>query len=178
MPSEELHPDAKVSHVQMLFVQHTPVLRGFILALLPDFSRVDDILQETFLTVTKKAAEFQPGSNFVGWACTIARFKVLESGRHKGRTQPLSCEVIESLCACEPEAVEDGEDRLRLLAECMKQLAPQSRRAIELRYQQAHKPAEIARQIGWTAEAVYVALSRARTILRQCVEKKLLEGAS
>ena len=162
----------------MLFVQHTPAIRGFVIALMPDFSRVDDIIQETFLTVTRKAAEFEIGSNFVGWACTIARYKVLETGRQKGRTQPLSNEVIESLCACEPEPVENGEEKLHLLAECMKSLAPQSRRTIELRYQQAHKPAEIARQIGWTAEAVYVALSRARTALRECVERKLAEGAS
>jgi RNA polymerase sigma-70 factor (ECF subfamily) len=170
--------DAQVAHVQMLFVQHTSALRGFILALLPDFSRVDDILQETFLTVTRKAAEFEPGSNFIGWACAIARFKVLEAGRNRGRTQPLSGEVLDALCASEPEPEERGEEKLRLLAECLQRLPPASRRAVELRYQQAHKPAEIARQIGWTAEAVYVALSRARAALRTCIEGKLEEGAT
>ena len=131
--------DPQTAHVQMLFVQHASQLRGFIVALSPDFSRVDDILQETFLVVTRKAADFKPGTNFLGWACTIARFKVLEAGRKvAGGPLPLSPEVIESLCACAPEA-EAEDERLRLLADCLQQLAPQARRAMELRYHQAHK---------------------------------------
>src|ERR1700757_3632998 len=79
-------PDAKpsdqqVAFVQMLFVQHTAALRGFVHALMPDFARADDVVQETFLTATKKAADFEPGTNFLGWVCSIARFKVLEAGR-------------------------------------------------------------------------------------------------
>ena len=31
------------------------------------------------------------------------------------------------------------------------------------------------RIIGWTAEAVYVALSRARALLRDCIERKMIE---
>jgi len=46
-----------------------------------------------------------------------------------------------------------------------------------MRYQQAHKPAEIARRLGWGAESVYVALSRARSMLRECVARKLTEEA-
>jgi RNA polymerase sigma-70 factor, ECF subfamily len=49
------------------------------------------------------------------------------------------------------------------------------KRSVELRYQGDHKPAEIARIIGWTAEAVYVALSRARALLRECIERKMVE---
>ena len=44
-----------------------------------------------------------------------------------------------------------------------------------MRYQQAHKPAEIAKRLGWGAESVYVALSRARAMLRECVARKLTE---
>ncbi|HAV60739.1 MAG TPA: RNA polymerase subunit sigma-24 [Verrucomicrobiales bacterium] len=163
-----------LQEVQALFIQHTPALRGFVLALMPDFGRVDDVLQETFLLVTRKAGEFKLGSNFLGWACTIARFKVLEIVRRETRRQlHLSEEVIECLCACEPEPDRSPDERLRYLDECLDQLAPQARRAIELMYRQAHKPAEIARRLKWNAESVYVALSRARVILRDCVRRKM-----
>jgi RNA polymerase sigma-70 factor (ECF subfamily) len=69
--------------------------------------------------------------------------------------------------------VEGEDERIKLLAECMTQLAPQARRAMELRYQQAHKPAEIAKILGWTPNSIYVALSRARDVLKECVEAKL-----
>ena len=45
-------------HVSALFVQFSSEIRGFILALLPDMIRADDVFQETFLTVTRKAADF------------------------------------------------------------------------------------------------------------------------
>ncbi|MEP6667692.1 MAG: sigma-70 family RNA polymerase sigma factor [Chthoniobacter sp.] len=176
MSSSDQSSDQQVALVQMLFVQHTAALRGFVHALMPDFGRADDIVQETFLTVTKKAGDFEPGTNFLGWVCSIARFKVMEAGRRAQRSTTLSPDIIESLCACEPEP-EASDERLRHLSACLQKLAPQARQAVEMRYQQAHKPAEIARRLGWGAESVYVALSRARALLRECVARKLAEEA-
>ena len=179
MSSSESIQESAREYVNALFVQFSPELRGFILALLPNMSRADDVFQETFLTVTRKAADFQPGTNFLAWACTIARYKVLEAGRKRpADLQPLSEEVLESLSAVVPEP--ENEDReLQLLNECLEDLHPHTRRAMELRYEQGHKPAEIARRLGWTAESVYVVLSRARAALRTCVERKLeLEGGA
>ncbi len=99
MPSEE-----KTVLVQSLFVQNMMAVRGFVIALMPDFSRVDDVMQETFLTVTAKAEAFVEGSNFRSWACSIARFKVLEALRRPGsREVALDADVIEALCATEME---------------------------------------------------------------------------
>jgi RNA polymerase sigma-70 factor (ECF subfamily) len=173
--STEEHRD----QVNALFVQFSPELRGFILALLPDMSRADDVFQETFLTVSRKARDFRRGTNFLAWACTIARYKVLEAGRRRpGTPQPLSEEVLESLCAVAPEP-ENEDHELQALNECLEHLHPHTRRAMELRYEQGHKPAEIAQRLGWTAESVYVVLSRARAALRECVGRKLeLEGGA
>ena len=168
---------ARTARVQGLFVQHAFQLRGFVVALMPDLALVDDIVQETFLTVTAKAETYDPDRDFLPWACGIARFKVMEARRKAARQcQPLADEVLEALCAAEPPA-EPDEERLARLMACMEKLPRQSRRIIELFYQQAHKPAEIARHIGWSVNAVYVALSRARAALRQCVERKgAMEG--
>ena len=162
--------------VQRLFVQHSAQLRGFIVALLPDFGTADDVLQETFITVTAKAAVFDPQRDFLAWACGIARFKVMEAGRRATRQwQPLGDEVLEALAASEPPPAPTDDPRLAWLEDCLSVLTPQSRRIVELCYQQAHKPAEIARRLDWAPESVYVALSRARAVLRQCVERKAAE---
>jgi hypothetical protein len=56
-----------------------------------------------FLTVTEKARTFEPGTNFVAWACAIARYKVLEAARADRRSgKMLSPAVIESLAAEAP----------------------------------------------------------------------------
>ncbi|KAF0177801.1 MAG: RNA polymerase sigma-E factor [Limisphaerales bacterium] len=170
--ADSANPD-QLALVQGLFVQHLPALRGFVLSLVSDYSLVDDVVQETFLVVSAKAGEFQRGSNFRAWAWTIARYKVLQTLQKTPKAeQRLSDEVIESLCATEASEEWPAEEQLHQLAECVRELAPRARQAVELRYQQAHKPPEIARLMGWTVDAVHVALSRARVTLRECVQRR------
>src|SRR5437764_11081846 len=87
----------KTMRVQQLFVKHQLGLRAFILSLEPNFTDAEDLLQEVFLIVTRKANDFQEGTNFFAWGCTIARFKLLELLRRRARSQALSEEVIEAL---------------------------------------------------------------------------------
>lgn len=168
----------QIALVQRLFVQNTMAVRGFVVALMPDFTRVDDVVQETFLTATAKADEFREGTNFRSWVCSIARYKVLEAARRPdAKTVALDPEVLESLCAAEPdESV--TEEELQSLRRCKDELAPQARRIVDLRYEQAHQPPEIARLMGWTVNAVNVALSRARAALRDCVDRQLRTQSS
>lgn len=164
----------QTAFVQSLFVQHLPALRGFVLSLISDFSLVDDVVQETFLVVTSKAATFQRGTNFRAWAWTIARYKVLQT-LEKAAPVPerFAPEVLEALSAHETAETWFSDEQLQHLAKCMDGLAPKAREAVELRYQQAHRPPEIASRLGWTVESVHVALSRARVFLRECVTQRI-----
>ena len=169
--------DAHTLSVQQLFVAHQGRLQAFVLSLHPALAEAEDILQETFLVVSQKAETFAPGTNFRAWACTIARFKVLEFRRRQAvQAARLSDAAIDSLCAAMPEE-KFFDERLSVLRDCLKRLAPRARELIWLRYQGASEPGEIARRVGWTAPAVRVALSRARAVLRECVETKMREAA-
>ena len=163
----------ETSVVELLFLQNIMAVRGFVVSLMPDFSRVDDVVQETFLTVKAKAEDFVEGTNFRSWVFSIARLKVLEAARRPGvKEVTFDPEVIDALCVT--EIVESPiEEHLRALGGCLEELAPQARPAIELRYQQASRPPEIAKRMGWTLNAVNVALARARVALRLCLERKL-----
>jgi RNA polymerase sigma-70 factor (ECF subfamily) len=162
----------KTMRVQQLFVKHQIGLRAFILSLEPNFTDAEDLLQEVFLIITRKANDFQEGTNFFAWGCTIARFKLLELLRRRARSQALSEEVIEALCAVEPENHFD-DSRLAILQHCLEQLAPKARQMMYLRYYGEHSPAQIARLVSWTPNAVRVALSRARTVLQDCLERRI-----
>lgn len=169
------------SHTQevlQLFVRHQPRIKGFILALLPDFAAAEDVLQETFLVVQQKAGEFEAGSNFLAWAFRIARFQVMKAqAAHQRQADRLSDAVLESLAECAP--VEPWDDRrLALLPGCLDKLAPQARRIVDLFYRDEHKPQEIAQRLSWTPAAVSVALSRARKALRECIERQLAQQPS
>jgi len=163
--------------VQKLFVQHLVPLRGFLLGLSGDFHRVDDLVQETFLTALEKAADFQEGSNFRAWIFTIGRYKVLSSMRDAGR-DPLCFEsdVVEQLAEAAPDFAANDE-RMPYLQACVEKLAPQARRAMELHYQHGYPPRDVAPAMGWSVNAVRVALSRARAAVRACIERRMaMEG--
>src|SRR4051812_41613851 len=98
MPPAPQPNQQAVEEVQRLFLRHAGVLRGFILGLLPDHNHAEDVFQEVFLTVTRKADEFTPGTNFLAWARTVARLKVLEAWRaSRSSPHPLSPEAMEAL---------------------------------------------------------------------------------
>lgn len=164
-----------MQEVQKLFLQHADLLRGFVRGLVPHQEAADDIFQELFLTLTAKAADFQLGSNFLAWARAIARLKVFEQYRQLKRSVPLlSAEVLEVLADAAPEA--DGllMPRYEALQSCLQQVAPRAREMVALRYADPPlTPRQIARQLSWTANAVRVALARARKFLLECVERRL-----
>tara|TARA_R110002096_G_scaffold169222_6_gene340776 strand:- start:3720 stop:4241 length:522 start_codon:yes stop_codon:yes gene_type:complete len=163
------------TRVQQLFVENISMVKHFVISLLPNPSAAEDVVQEVFLTVTAKAHDFEPETNFKAWVLTIARFKVLEQLRKEKRDRNrLSDEVID-LLADETDGADPGRAaaEIRALTKCLGKLAAKPRRMIELQYREGLKPGVIAERIGWEANAVYVALSRARASLRKCIERQL-----
>ena len=56
--------DKHVREVQTLFIKRQPAIRAMAIALTGDFALAEDVVQETFLTVSEKAATFTLGTNF------------------------------------------------------------------------------------------------------------------
>ena len=62
---------------------HQSAMQAFIASLMPGDPAVDDVLQAANLTLWRKRAEFEPGTNFRAWAfqcakwCARAHFKEL-----------------------------------------------------------------------------------------------------
>ena len=170
MPLSPEKNSTRLEHVQESFVRHILPLRGFVYGLVPRRHLVDDIVQETFLTACQKAESYEPGTNFRGWIFTIARFKALAAmKRDSGRALLLDPELAE-LLAAEERPDPALEQRVAALDDCVEKLAGAARRAVLLRYSKNLGPTEIAREMGWSVNALNVALSRARIVLRECVE--------
>jgi RNA polymerase sigma-70 factor (ECF subfamily) len=175
-PTDRPTPADHTLQVQQLFVQHQGRLRAFVLSLTPDFATAEDVIQETFLIVTRKAAEFAPGTNFPAWARRIAVFTLLSHIRDRQRGPlPLAADVLEALAAAAPP--DDDEARhlqeISLLRNCLERLAPAARELVRLRYFGEHLPEEIAQMRSQSVNAINVTLSRARATLRQCMERRL-----
>lgn len=174
MSSAGSQRDQQSIAIQRLFVAQAPALRAWLLGVVPDPALADDLVQETFLTVIRKFEEFQPDSNFRAWMFTIARFKLLEACRHHAaRAVTLEPAAMELLIGDQSEVPAHPEDRLNCLSACLEKLPLRSREVIELRYFSGLRPPYIAARMSWTLNSVNVALSRARAMLRDCIEGSL-----
>lgn len=169
----------RVLEVQQLFVKHAPGLRGLIGSLFPDMDLADDVLQEVFLVVSEKATSFRADGDFRGWAYGIAKRKALEHARRyssKRKVGVFAPETLELLCESRPEDERDDGEIRTSLSRCLGKLTPTLREMVRLRYTENLSPGHIATRMEWTSEAVYVALSRSRALLRKCLDAALAAG--
>ena len=107
---------------------------------------------------------------------TIARFKVLEHFR-KGKKSELflSEEILDLLIEDAPDHLGDS-SKVVALKQCLGKLTPRVQKMLAFRYENDWKPERIADELGWGANSVYVALSRARSSLRECIIKNEERG--
>jgi len=156
-----------------LLVSHQAALYAFIHSLIPGDASVNDVLQETNLTLCEKAGEFQPGSNFRAFAFSIARFKVMSHFRDRKRRGWLVadselCEQLLGTFAEDPAASAEAQDRLR---RCLLKLAPSQRELIRDRYEKGQTVRDISRRLKRKEGAMQQLFFRIRKALRSCIEQ-------
>ena len=69
----ERYRDGDVSAFQTLLERHQKKVFNFLLRLIGDRERANDLLQETFLRVVKKRESYTPTARFTTWVFRIAR---------------------------------------------------------------------------------------------------------
>jgi RNA polymerase sigma-70 factor (ECF subfamily) len=171
--------DASYESFVQLFARHEPGLRSFVRPLVPTCDDMDEVIQQTCLVLWRKYGEFEPGSEFLKWACTVARFEVLKHRRAKARDRHLFGEELIALLADEGAAESARREReRRALDACIDRLGPQPRELIRRCYAGGARINEIARSLGRSATGLYKALDRIRLLLLECIELHLAQEAA
>ena len=147
---------------------------GYIMSLCHDHARSQDILQETNMTLWRKAEDFEEGTNFTAWACRTAYFHVLNHRRKQSREQlVLDEDVLDYLAERQEERALNSQDRIAALRSCLEKLPEDQRQLVDRRYEPGASVQAIAESDGKSEGAVSQALYRIRAALHQCVEKQL-----
>ena len=167
------NPSRQTRLVEQLFVKHVATIRGIHRGLparfRPGRGRAPGVLSDRGGQGRRLPRGF--GLSRLGHGhCPVQGAGVVPPAVAE---HPLALARGDRLAGCAEAPADDpaGEAEV-LLRECMEELAARAREVIDLRYGEGCKPAEIARRLGWTPESVYVALSRACTLLRDCIERK------
>lgn len=155
------------------FARNSRQIYGFIRTLVPDRNNADDVFQATSVVMWKKLGEYKSGTNFLAWACQIARYEICKMRDVEKRRRMLSDEALDALCAEYEQQSDGASDRLVALGGCIEKLAPESRWLIEQRYFHERRPPAIADELGRSVASVYRGLARTHKWLLDCIEKKL-----
>ena len=167
------------SQVVKLLLENRDVLLGFIYALTRDFPAAEEIFQETSLVILEEGPKQAAIGNFLAWARAIARRRVAEYWRKTTRRQGIEQlsgsmgEIVEQAFAEHELPAEEQQMRMQFLLECLERLAGRSREVVTRFYRQHQSLKAIAAEMGWQADSVKVALSRARKTLADCIEMKI-----
>lgn len=180
-PPSESEEDARYEGFVAKFAHYEPDLRRFIRSLLPTWTDADEVLQQTAIVIWRKFEQYDPETNFMKWACVIARFEALAYRRKMARDRLVFREDVLDLMAEEgAEEVDHRRVEHDALQVCLGAMPEKQRQLITLAYTPGVKVKELAEEAGSTAAAFYMRIKRLRHQLMQCVESKTqqLGGAS
>jgi RNA polymerase sigma-70 factor (ECF subfamily) len=151
-----------------------PVLKGYILSMVPDFHEAEDILQDVAEVLIRKFDDYDPERPFTAWALGVARNRILAARRtHATSRIRYSEELVEALGSAYEEMAPELSARARALRECMRKIRGKSLEVVNLRYGRSLPSADIAQRIGTPHGTVRSVLSRIRRQLSECVSRTL-----
>lgn len=166
--------ECRDSEFLALLGQHELRLSACIHALVPSWHDAEDIIQETRLRLWRDFGKFQPGSDFSAWACTVARYVVRAYARDSGRKPMLLSPDLENTIVAEIFGASSQNDRrLGILAECARKLGAEALDLLRRCYVDNRKTTEIAAELGRSLTGTYMALSRIRRELFNCMQERL-----
>ncbi len=180
MKRKSNHTTADFTEFISLLTDHQSALRSFLHSMIPQ-DDVRDVLQNTNIALWERRESFAMGTNFQAWAITIARYRALEHRKtlKKQRKFILSDDVSEFL-AMEPFDRSPGliEEKRIALRSCLALLKARDRELIHARYHSKASLAEYAKTDGRSAASLRVILNRLRSVLHDCISRKLETGTS
>ena len=157
--------------------QFREALLSYAFALLRDWVRAEDVVQDAFIVVMNKWADFKPGTSLFLWVRQIVHFKVLEAARAK-KMSPVEEELLAKVAASMQRGLDEQiADLQRLksqaLQRCMSHLDPRSADLLSGFYTESMSCESLAQLHKRSVNAVRLSLSRLRKQLHDCVERRL-----
>jgi len=169
-------PDSQHSWEQFVEL-YTPLLYHWALRLWPNEHDAADLVQEVFLVISKRLAEFtyDRDKSFRGWLRTILLNKVRDRRRRVNVPIATGGVDLDQLSGADgPDDLSDTDYREFLVARALQVMKTQFQettwKACWAHVVEGRPASEIAQELGISANAVYVAKSRVLRRLRQELE--------
>ena len=152
-------------------------IHNFILALVPNKTDSEDILQSTITYMWEHFGDFEPGSNFLSWAFTISKYQVLTYRKKKQRSiVHFSQEAIQVIEIENQQLCREMDARLDALNICMKKLQHKNLTFIKKRFENKKPIIDLADEFGISVNTAYKRLAHLKSLLLNCIHKAISVG--
>jgi len=134
-----------------IYDRYRLILFGLILRILHDRQEAEDVLQEAFLQVWRRAADFDESRGRVfTWLVTIARSRALDRLRALGARARLADQAAQAPADQFGDAAEDAlkSEQGTIVRQALTELPEEQRRALLLAYFEGLTQSEIADRLG------------------------------
>lgn len=160
--------------LSIVFDRHAKAVTRYAWALAPTRQDVEEIVQDTFVTVWRRAGEITlADSSLLPWLLVTCRYLALNSARKSARAHAdaLPDEGSTDLAALARghRDAQEAREQLRWVLEEIERLEPTDRRVCELCLVEGMPYAEAAGVLGISVGAVKQRVSRSRLRLRKAV---------
>lgn len=188
-PHEQLGDDALVARAragdptgfELLMRRHNQRVYRVVRAVLRDDADVEDVMQQAYLAAFAHLDQFAGTAQWSTWVCRIAINEALGRSRQRNRVaytdEPLE-EAVTDLwqkASVDPERTASGRELRRLVEDEMDRLPEGLRVVLMMREIEGMTTAETAAVLQVQEDVVKTRLHRARTWLRDRIEKRVGE---
>jgi len=162
--------------MKLLYARHSVRVFRFALRFVADEGAAEDLVNEVFLDVWRKAGGFAGHSQVSTWLLAIARNKAIAATRRR-TYEPLNDNICETIQdgADDPETVMGKSQTRSLLSQCLTNLSPAHREVIDLVYYHEKSIDEVAEIIQVPPNTVKTRMFYARNHLAKLLAEARLD---
>lgn len=167
--------EEKINNFLQLYNSNFKRMYLYAKTFFPNEEQVEDVLQEVSLTLWDKLSEFDRTQDFASWAFGMIRIEVLRSrSRKKNERGIYDNEYLDAVAdKLSQKTSTEMNERYDALLDCFERLPEKFRTFVYSRYFDKLGISEMASRYGMNIDAVYQRLCRARSMLKECVSKKM-----
>jgi len=175
LPSESFPPERQEEFIHLLNGAHAMLLR-YIMSFLANRHDSEDVLQRASVIMWRRFGTFEPGSDFLAWATTVAFYEVRNFQRVTGHARlEFSDALMQTLANEREQDIRKWNPKLEALERCVQKLDPASQDLVDAVYSRGMPVGALAGEQGKATQSVYNKLSFIRRVLAECVQKQLVE---
>ena len=161
------------------FARHRDRLFAYVYSLLPRREDAEDVFQRTSVVLWQKIATWDPGVEFLSWACGVAFYEVKNFLRVSGRDRlRFGDALLERLAQERAATLATRDARATVLQSCLEALGAAERELVRRVYADEDSIRALAAESGKAAQTLYNRLNQIRRRLFDCVAFKTSEARS